>query len=145
MSGKFSAQIKAFADKTRIKTDTVLRKVTFDLMTEIVRRTPVDTGMARNNYFVSYDRSASVETGTSKTGAASIERAAQFTATLKAGGVCYITNNLPYIMKILEYGTSDQMAAGGLSRIVARWQAIVDGAAAGSRQARVQEFKGVSE
>ena len=139
----FAGDLQKFADKTGIRMDQVVRKVAFDLDRDLVKACPVDTGMARSNFFIGLDRISSVETEASKNGAPSVARAAAFTSTLKAGGTFYITNNLPYILKIMEYGSSDQMASGGLTRIVARWQQIVDKAAAlGSRSSRVAEFRG---
>lgn len=124
----FASQVAAFGSKCGIQLDQVVRKVVLDLGRELVERTPVDTGMARSNWFFGFDRVTSIETSASKNGGPSIRRAAAFTNDLKAGTVCYITNNLPYIMR-LEYGHSGQ-APGGMARItVERWQRIVDSAA----------------
>ena len=140
----FSGDLQKFADKTGIRMDQVVRKVCLDLTRDLVKACPVDTGLARSNFFFGIDRSATTGTDASKNGAPSVIRSAAFASTLKAGGTFYITNNLPYILKIMEYGSSDQMATGGLTRIVARWQEIVDKAAAlGSRSNRVAEFRGV--
>ena len=137
----FSGDLQKFADKVGIRMDQVVRKVTLDLTRDLVKATPVDTGLARSNYFFGFDRNGGTETSASKNGRPSVERSAQFTQNLKAGGVFYITNNLPYILQITEYGTSKQMAPGGITRIVGRWQQIVDGAARLSRGERVDFFK----
>lgn len=140
----FAGDVALFAKATGIRLDLVMKKVCLDITRDLTKATPVDTGLARSNFFFGYYPNGATGTEASENGAPSNARAREFAQQLTFKAF-YITNNLPYIMKILEYGTSDQMAAGGLSRIVARWQSIVDGAAAGSRQARVQEFKGVSE
>lgn len=128
----FASQIAAFGNKCGIRMDQVVRKVVLDLGRELVTRTPVDTGMARSNWFFGFDRISSVDSTRSKNGAPSLARAAAFTSGLKAGTVCYITNNLPYIMR-LEFGYSKQAPAGMARITVARFQRMVDGIAAGVR------------
>ena len=160
----FARGLSAFAHKTGIRTDQVVRKVTMDLTRDLVRLTPVDTGVARSNYFFGTTPLADVQTFTTKTvrqrrmveiagrgmivrdstgkiqyasitttsasknGRPSLERASEFTSSLKAGGIFWITNNLPYIMR-LEYGSSTQAPAGMARIAVAKFQAIVDKAA----------------
>ena len=68
-----------------------------------------------------------IETSDSKNGRPSIQRSLEWAANLKAGGIYYITNNVPYIMR-LEYGSSKQAPAGMARITVAKWQRIVDGA-----------------
>lgn len=131
----FSAQIFAFTRKCGMRADQVVRKVVLDLGREIVQRTPVDTGMARSNYFFGYDRITSIDHTKSNNGAPSLSRAAEFTGTLKAGTVCYITNNVPYIMT-LEMGRFEGppgrgsiQAPEGMARVtVARFHHMVIGA-----------------
>lgn len=122
----FGGDIRAFSRKTGITFDKIVRKVCIDLTRDLVMLTPVDTGLARSNWFNGNTRITTVNEGTAmKSGAPSIAGAARFASTLKAGGVFYITNNLPYIMK-LEYGSSTQ-APSGMVRITAqRWQKIVN-------------------
>ena len=55
-----------------------------------------------------------------------MNRSLQFAGTLKAGGTFYITNNLPYILQITQYGTSLQAAPGSLPALTANWQARLD-------------------
>lgn len=121
----FGDQLNAFAKKTSIRFDRVVRKVSLDLMRDLVMLTPVDTGMARSNWFTASTRLRDTETTASKNGGPSLGRASRFAATLQAGGVFYITNNLPYIMA-LEYGHSGQAPAGMARVTVARWQGIVN-------------------
>jgi hypothetical protein len=134
----FTTDVRAFATKTGIKLDKVVRKVVIDMTREIVSMTPVDTGHARSNYFWGVSKVSSIDPAMSKNGSPSITRAGAFASTVKAGGVVYLTNNLPYIMK-LEFGgyhgpsekvTADgfsKQAAAGMGRIVvARIQAQVD-------------------
>lgn len=57
----FTGDLKKFSDKTKITLDVVVRKVAIDLTTEIVRATPVDTGMAKNNWFLGNTRVTDVD------------------------------------------------------------------------------------
>jgi len=123
----FGNQLRSFSRNTGIKFDTVLRKVVIDITSDIVRMTPVKDGFARSNYFWGVQRVSAVETNPSVNGAPSIGRAFTFASSVKAGGVCYITNNLPYIMR-LEYGYSTQAPAGMARVTVARWQNLVNAA-----------------
>lgn len=123
----FTDQLRSFSRNTGIKFDTVLRKVVIDITSDIVRMTPVDTGHARSNYFWGVQRVSAVDSAMSANGAPSIGRAFTFSESVKAGGVCYITNNLPYIMR-LEYGHSTQAPAGMARVTVARWQNLVNAA-----------------
>ena len=124
----FSADLRAFRNRTGIKFDQVVRKVVFDMTAGIVKMTPVDTGQARSNYFWGVQEVTATDPTQTKAGAPSITRAAEFATNLSAGGVVFLTNNLPYIMP-LEFGSSKQAPAGMARVTVARFQAMVDAAA----------------
>ena len=128
----FSADLSRFAARTGARMDVVVRKVVFDMTSDIVRMTPVDTGHARSNYFWGVSRTETIDPAMSKNGAPSLTRAAEFASGVKAGGVVYLTNNLPYIMR-LEFGHSKQAPSGFARITVARFQAIVNKAVAGLR------------
>ena len=122
----FASDVAKFASKVNTRMDVVVRKITFDLTSSIVLKTPVDTGLARSNWQVGIgSRPSGTQATLDKSGQSSITEAGQVTASLKAGGVCYIVNNLPYIMA-LEFGHSKQAAAGMARISVARFQAIAD-------------------
>jgi hypothetical protein len=123
----FGADLQGFSRKTGINLDKVLRKVVIDITSELVRMTPMDTGHARSNYFWGNSRVSGIDAALNTNGAASLARAFTFAESVMAGGVCYITNNLPYIMK-LEYGSSKQAPAGMARVTVAKWQNIVNAA-----------------
>lgn len=122
----FQSDLRKFALKTGIRTDQIVRKVCLDLTRDLVKLTPVDTGLARSNYFFGTERNGATDAATSKSGGPSISRSATFAATLKAGGTFYITNNLPYILQITQFGTSKQAAPGSLTALTANWQARLD-------------------
>ena len=122
----FGADLLNFADKVNLRANQIVRKVAFDLTRDLVQATPVDTGLAKSNYFLGNDPVDATDTTASTDGAPSLGRAVQFAATVVAGGVFYITNNLPYIMA-LEFGSSKRQAPNGFARaIVADWQGRVD-------------------
>jgi len=117
---EFTSGLNALPKNTGISADTFARKVTIDFTRDLVVSTPVDTGHARSNWFFRNDRSGGIDTASDKSGSPSNRRCAAFTSGLRAGGVFFITNNLPYILE-LEYGSSKQ-APGGMARVaVARF------------------------
>lgn len=127
----FALNVQGFGEKTGIAMDQVVQKAGFGLFKDLVMETPVDTGLAQSNYFPSIEcDTASVEAMAVPGGDPSLARAAAFFPTLKAGGSFYITNNLPYILPITQYGHSKQMASGGITTLVATWQERVDQAVA---------------
>lgn len=84
-------------------------------LTQIVNRTPVDTGKAKSNWFVTigavgFEVSADLD----RTGQVSIARGTQVIATYRATEgypIISIHNSLPYINR-LENGYSGQAPAG---------------------------------
>lgn len=140
----FTGDLRAFALKTGTTMDKGERKVCIDITRDLILTTPVDTGLARNNYFFGLDRNGSTTVDVSKNGKDSTVRSLEWAGKLKAGGTWFITNNLPYILQIMEYGTSKQAAPGAVSRIVARWQAIVDNAFSTTSKSNVDYGKGLS-
>ena len=126
----FADQVRAFGRGTGIALDKVVRKVVIDMTSGIVKLTPVDTGLARSNWFWGTNKTSQTEETTSKNGSPSVKRAMDFAGTIKGGGVFYIFNNLPYAMA-LEYGHSQQAPAGMARITVARWQGIVNAVVGG--------------
>lgn len=122
---KFGGDLRAFSHATGITMDRAMRKIHMDLLTDIVRMTPVDTGLARSSWYCGYEVVSEVGTESDKSGGPSLARGAQFAASLHAGGVYYIANNLPYIMA-LEYGHSGQAPSGMVRIAVARAQSMVN-------------------
>lgn len=96
----FKADLQAFADRTRIKGDTVVRKVVGDVFAGVVQMTPVDTGHARANWQVSLGDPNGLEIPGAEDPTA---REQANIARVVAGGKAYIFNNAAYI-EALEYG-----------------------------------------
>lgn len=89
-----------------------LRIISMAMLTEIVQRSPVDTGLFRNNNVVSIgsaDFSTTQETD--KAGGQSIQRGSAVIAQGQPYSVIYIQNNLPYAER-LENGHSKQAPTG---------------------------------
>ena len=110
----FTFDMSKYGEKTIKQIDQFVRKTAIDLTTSIIKSTPVDTGRARANWFVSFE--SAIDNTTEDTNPTkAIADATTTIATNKIGKYIYIQNNLPYIVK-LEYGASKQ-AAQGMVRI----------------------------
>ncbi|WP_241640025.1 HK97 gp10 family phage protein [Rosenbergiella epipactidis] len=102
----------AFTGKVEEDVGKHLRIISMALLTEIVTRSPVDTGRFRANNQVSigspdYSELAAVDTS----GAATIQQGSAVIAKVKPFSVIYIQNNLPYA-EPLENGHSKQAPTG---------------------------------
>lgn len=109
---EFKADIAAFAKKLQIKKSTVVKKVVLDLWKGITARTPVDTGRARANWFVTQGSPTTrvdLHQG-AKTGAVPAPELPDVSGITGDESV-FIINNLPYI-EALENGHSKQAPAG---------------------------------
>jgi hypothetical protein len=119
-----AAQLRVVAQNVEENVPLLIRKVALAIDQTLVLGTPVDTGRARANWQVTIGAPATGEAGfaitNTKTAVSGANAAAatQFaiTAAIKAtsgfaGGVIYITNNLPYIIPLNE-GHSKQAPAG---------------------------------
>lgn len=118
---QFSSTIAEFAKKLRIKAASLQKKITFDMHGDIMRRTPVDTGRARSNWFATVGSpSAEVDVhGSGKKGEVIPQPPAP---RLEIDGTqdTYIINNLPYI-KALDEGHSKQ-APNGMVKLAMKAQ-----------------------
>jgi len=112
----FAADLSRFAKKAEAATDAVVRKVTFDLFSDVVRRTPVDTGRLKANWQASQNVPVrGTLTTTDASGATTIVNIAS--AIGGAGSVTYLANNLPYAARIEFDGWSHTKAPAGMVRV----------------------------
>lgn len=112
----FESDLQAFADKAKGKMDTVVRKVTIEVGNSLVMMSPVDTGRFRGNWQHGVDVPNPLTTlATDKIGTPTMARLQS--SAVGAGTVQYITNSLPYAVR-LENGWSKQ-APQGMVRITA--------------------------
>lgn len=117
MAGEFMADLTAFADHFDGNIDKTLRFSVMLTSQGVVLNTPVDSGRLRSNWQFGRvlppgDTLDTLDTS----GAATIARIAGQVTSLKAGGECWIVNNLPYAGRI-EYGYSRIKAPAGMVRI----------------------------
>jgi len=108
----FKRNFAAVIDRVRDKAELVVRRVGLDLYTNLLMKSPVDTGRFRGNWNVGV---GSIDAGTTAApdpgGTVSIGTAAQKLQGAPLAGVIYFTNSLPYA-KPLEYGHSKQAPQG---------------------------------
>jgi len=110
--GGFIADLDKFGEKLGIDLRIVRRKIALDLLRKITDRTPVDTGRLRASWNLSDDQPdpsvapKGINTGTGK-----------ITATFtRPFGQTWISNNLPYALKI-EFDGHSKQAPSGMARI----------------------------
>lgn len=117
MAGSFSADISKFITKTGSNIDKALRQTVALVAQELDHRTPRLTGRLVGNWQFGKQ---SIPTGIlerlESAAGTTHKRLMQESANVKAGGVCWIVNNLPYAGEI-EYGHSRVKAPAGMVRI----------------------------
>lgn len=118
----WSIPLDQLAKKTGLKLDTVARKVTLDLFTSVVQKSPVDTGRFKANWNVGTTPNLSF---TASTNAGRGLNEAQKAIGIPAGGVVYLSNGLPYARR-LEYGWSGQAPAGMVRLSVREFRQFVE-------------------
>lgn len=128
----FSKRMKARAGKLDRNVNQAVRKVGLVLHRELVLGTPVDTGTARSNWFVSLGAPADgtrkafapypkgsqgggAGVGENANASRALEAGAAKLAQRKPGQSIYVTNNLPYITR-LDEGHSAQAPANFVKR-----------------------------
>ena len=124
----FSLDISKFAEKVGERADQVVREICLNLLSEIVYKTPVDTGRARANWLTSinapaigtveFDADAGSGITAPNSSAASVSAINNGVPLLKqaTGNIFWISNNLPYIYR-LEYEGWSKQAPRGMVRI----------------------------
>ena len=96
--------------------DKQIRIATVGVFSQILTKTPVDTGRAKGNWIPSVGSPVETERDLDdKSGAAGLAEI-KTTVPEKAGKVVYLSNNLPYIRR-LEEGWSPQASPGAMVRL----------------------------
>lgn len=116
-NSRFRADLSRFVRRSNVNLDLVVRKVALDLLTSIVRRSPVDTGRFRGNWFVQAGLAPQTTETDDKSGSATISKGASEVGRFKVGDQLFILNHLPYAIE-LENGHSKQ-APSGMVKITA--------------------------
>lgn len=111
-----SLDLRNFIDKTTKNSDAKVRVICLDLLSGIVMKTPVDTGRARGNWQASIGSPRMTQLETTDANGDVTIAAAQDAVSQAPGNVFWITNNLPYIMR-LEYEGWSKQAPRGMARL----------------------------
>jgi len=107
----FGTQLTSFSLRLKSKSKETVRQIAFQGLKMLAENTPVDTGRARNNWFLSaYSPSGEINDSFSKS-VDSGRMIAEIGKITGNEGVIYISNNLKYIMA-LENGHSQQKPSG---------------------------------
>lgn len=114
----FKRNFSKLLERAGDKAELVVRKVAQDFVASFVLKSPVDTGRFRANWNTGIG-SMSLSTSISTDSGAEL-RASSILPSYKAGDTIYITNNLPYALR-LEYGWSDQAPAGMVRTTIAEY------------------------
>jgi hypothetical protein len=114
----FEEQMRRIEINTVRRLDLFGRKIALELFRRVIYKTPVDSGRARANWQVTIGSAASGTVEIDDTnGTATMTRATAASRGFRAGDIIYLTNNLPYIMKLEEGGYPDgPKTVGGFSR-----------------------------
>lgn len=112
----FSAAMKEAAEKL-LPEQVVLfqKKVALEAMRRIIFRTPVDTGRARGNWQLSINAPTASEVP-EVLWRTQLEAATRLMNSIAPFSICYICNNVPYIV-YLEEGSSQRQAPQGMVAI----------------------------
>lgn len=116
-------QLKAIAERNKVKLETVVRKTVLDMGGAMVEMSPVRSGRFRGNWQYGTD---AINTSTSgaddKSGRTSLNRIQAGVRGWVPGQTIYLTNSLPYAQR-LEGGWSGQAPAGMVKVTIANFQA----------------------
>ena len=102
-----------------VQTEAAVANLTLDIHGELIEETPVDTGWAQNNWLLAIAKAASGPVGSPDNVDTNIKNAgvSKVLGWKIADGPLYITNNVPYILK-LDAGSSKQAPKGFIEKTV---------------------------
>ena len=131
----FALKLGEFIEKAKGAPKQVVRKFGLDMFSQVVERSPVDTGRFKANWNVAFDRVDTFTTpSTDKAGGKTKERIRVMLNGWEVGQSIFFTNSLPYAIP-LEYGHSKKQAPLGMVRItVAEAQDYISKAVAEVKQ-----------
>lgn len=143
----YSLAVHEWLEKVARRERVVVQKLTLDIGTRLVMRSPVGNpslwknkapkgyvgGRFRNNWYVSIGtKSNEINQLPDKNGAGSLSRIASVSAQAEAGHVIYFSNNLPYAYKI-EVGHSKQAPSGVVGITAAEYRVLLSKAVSEAR------------
>jgi len=125
-SNGFGQDIARYAARTGEKIRSVNKAIAMELLSGIVKDTPVDTGRLRGNWQTSAGTPVLTEIDRlDKNGATVIKEIA---TNIDPMGVTYMTNNLPYAKRRNDEGGAGGVNAGFVEKNFARIERNVKGA-----------------
>ena len=124
-ANQFILDISDWVKQAKEDGDKILRKVTLDLFSRVVLRSPVDTGRFRNNWYPAIGKPVSqTNEGVDPSGAKAISRISSTVSGAVAGDQIYMSNSLAYAWR-LETGWSKQAPAGFVGITVLEFQSLL--------------------
>lgn len=123
----FTLQLQQFADKAKDNAELVVRKVGIDIYSQIIMKSPVDTGRFRANWVVGSSAIGTTTTATDPGGAKTIAAGSQKIMKVQLGQSIWLSNSLPYARR-LEYGWSQQAPSGMVRLTIAEWNRYIENA-----------------
>jgi hypothetical protein len=129
MAGSFALDISKFVNKSHSNVDKVTRKIVFDVIRSVIKKSPVDTGRFKGNWQYG---TGEMPTGTldiyDADGRGTLVHLMGQVPQQAAGKVHYIVNNLPYSIR-LENGYSSQAPFGIIGLTISEYPGVVRQAA----------------
>lgn len=117
----FASDLNNFTVKLENGSHKTVKEITFQALKMIIEETPVDTGRAKSNWYIN-PNIPSKEVDWDKKTPNITEEMSKVNGKEK---VIYITNNLPYIMR-LEHGWSRKRPAGMVAISLERLKAYIN-------------------
>ncbi len=133
---QFTLALGAFAAKAKLAPVLVQRKVALDLLTELIVRSPVDTGRYRSNHQVGLGvADLTIDDPAEPSGAAALAEGGAVIARAPGDVDIVLSHSLPYA-KPIEEGHSQQAPAGVYAVAAAKFRAAFGDAVAEVRGGR---------
>lgn len=99
----FAANLNKLCERAGEKAALVVRRAALELQSQMIERTPVDTGRAKGSWQAGVGVVNTADGAADKTGAAALGRSQTVLESWKPGQTIYLTLSLPYA-KVMEYG-----------------------------------------
>ena len=117
---KLSFKIKNLEKEMEILSETTQKRVTANLLKVYIltiKRTPVDTGRARNNWFTRMGaaKTGGLERDGKRGGGDAVQESREVLSKYTLGQNVFFSNNVPYIRR-LEFGSWSGQAPNGMLR-----------------------------
>lgn len=131
--GQFTLDLTRIVNKYKARMDVVVQKVTLDIFSSIIFKSPVDTGRFRGGWIATVGNySRDLTDILDRNGSIAFANMSGLVSRTAAGNVVYMVNNLPYSIR-LEYGYSKQAPLGMVRTTITEFQDYVSKAARGFR------------